>query len=153
MTTPNIFADGYTNSEDAFLNAPSGQSDGPRLVARSATVPDSTSAGSVIGLIPFNKGFRLSYGSALAVDDLDTGTDVEIEWGYVYDNDTAFTNDPDAFRAASTIAQTAAVGFPTARGGATFEAVADGWVTVTTSGGSTTTEGVISINAIVSYQG
>ena len=151
MTTPDIFADG--ENEDSFFHAPSGQGDGPRSVVRTATIPSGTTAATVIGLVPFNKGAIVDYGSALAIADLDTATNVTLDWGFIYDDDTTFTNDPDAFAAAVATAQTGGVIRPSENAGATFKADANGWVAVTTAGGSTDTDGDITFNGTISYQG
>lgn len=153
MTTPAVFATGE-DSANSYFNAPAGQGDSPRLVVRTATIPDSSTVGTIIGLVPFNKGASVSYGSALAVADLDTGTDVTLNWGYHYaDNDTVTNiNDADAFAAAATTAQAGGVVRPTATAGSTFEATANGWVTVSIAGGSTTTAGDITFNGIISYE-
>ena len=151
MTTPDIFADG--ENEDSFFHAPSGQGDGPRSVVRTATVPASTAATTVIGLVPFNKGAIIDYGSALAVADLDTATTVTLDWGFIYDDDTTFTNDPDAFADGDIAGQSAAVIRPDEIAGATFKAEADGWIAVTVATGPTTTEGDITFNGTISYQG
>lgn len=153
MTTPDVYATG--ESANSFFTAPSGQGDGPRLVVRTATVPDASTTGTIIGMVPFNKGAILQYGSALAVDDLDTATDVTLDWGWIYsDNDTTTNiNDTNGFAAAATTAQAGGILRPTATAGATFEATADGWIAVTTGGGSTTTAGDITFNGTISYQG
>lgn len=151
MTTPDIYAQG--EGVNSLLNVPSGQSDGPRLVVRTATIPSGTAAASVIGLVPFQKGAIVQYGSALAFDDLDTGGTVVADWGFVYDDDTTFTNDPDAFATGLITAQTAGVVRPSAVAGATFQAEADGWVAVTLTAGPTDTEGDITFNGTISYQG
>ncbi len=152
MTTPGIFASPYANSPDAFLSAPSGQGDGPRVIVRTATIPASTTAGTVVGLVPFNKGASLQYGSAVNYDVLDSGTVVQAAFGYVYDADTVFTNDPDAFNAANDIANTGGVQRPTSTVGATFVAEADGWLAVTLSGSATDTAGNITFNGTITYQ-
>lgn len=153
MTTPDVFATG--EGVNSLFNVPSGQSDGPRLVVRTATVPDSSTVGTIIGLVPFQKGAILEYGSTLAIDDLDTATDVTLDWGFIYtDNDTVNNiNDTNAFAAAATTAQAGGILRPTATAGATFVATADGWIAVTTAGGSTTTAGDITLNGTISYQG
>lgn len=154
MTTPDVFATGYTASAEAFLNAPSGQGDSPRLVVRTATVPDDSSVGTVIGLVPFNAGASIDYGSALTVADLDTSTNVTLNWGYIYDDNDSVTNvnDVDAFAAAATTAQAGGILRPTAVAGATFVATASGWVAVTIAGGATTTAGDITFNGTISYE-
>lgn len=153
MTNPAIFATGE-DSTNSFFNAPAGQGDSPRLVVRTATIPDSTTAGTIIGLVPFNKGASLDYGASLAVADLDTATNVTLNWGYVYkDNDTVTNiNDPDAFAAAATTAQAGGVLRPTATAGATFEATADGWITVSLAAGPTSQAGDITFNGVISYE-
>jgi len=154
MTTPDVFPSDQ-DTVNPFLKAPSGPHDGPRVVVRTATVPDTSTTGTIVGLVPFRRGARLQYGSALAVDDLDTGTDVTLDWGFVYDaNDTVTNiNDTNAFAAAAATAQAGGVLRPTAVAGATFEATADGWITVTTGGVSTNNPGDITFNGTISYQG
>jgi len=98
MTTPDIFADGYSNSPDAFVNSPGGQGDPSVPVRATVTTEAVIVSGSVIGMIPFNKGASLEMGTgALLAPDLDTSTNVTFTLGFVYDDDTTFTNDPDAF--------------------------------------------------------
>lgn len=151
MTTPDIFADG--ENENSFLNAPSGQGDGPRLVVRTATVPSGTAIGKIIGMVPFNKGAILQYGSALAVDDLDTATNVELDWGFIYNDDASFTNEQSAFAKSANTPQAGGVLRPTDAAGATFVAEADGFIAVTIVNGATTTTGDITFNGTISYQG
>lgn len=155
MTTPDIFADGYTNSADAFLNSPSGQGLPDRPVRATVTVPAATASGDVIGLIPFQKGASLEMGSgALLTADLDTGTDVDFVLGFVYDDDTTFTNDPDAFITLNTGLQAAAALVPfDGTGGFTFVAEADGWIAMTLSGGQpTTTAGDLVLSTRATYE-
>lgn len=153
MTTPNIFADGYTNSADAFLNSPSGQGLPDRPVRATVTVPASTTSGTVIGLIPFQKDASLELGGMLLTADLDTSTNVTFELGFVYDDNTTYTNDPNAFITSSTALQsTAALVSFNGTGGATFVAEADGWIAITTGGGSTTTAGVLVLNGNITYE-
>ena len=66
MTTPDIYANG--EGVNSFLNAPSGQGDGPRLVIRTAAVADSASVGTVYGMVPFNKGAEVHYNGVIATD-------------------------------------------------------------------------------------
>ena len=150
MTTPTITSDEFTG----YLDAPVLRNGGSQHVIASATIPASTASGTVIGLVPFRKGARLSYSSKLVVGDLDTATNVTIDFGYVYDDNTTYTNDPNAFIAGSTDAQTAAnVVSLDATAGFEFVAEADGWLAITTGGGSTTTEGTIKFNGLISYNG
>lgn len=154
MTTPDVFADGYTNSADAFLNSPSGQGLPDRPVRATVTTAAIITSGTVIGMIPFQKGASLEMGSgALLAPDLDTSTNVTFELGFVYDDEVTFTNDPNAFILSSTAFQTAAnfVGFD-GTGGFTFVAEADGWIAITTGGGSTTTAAQTTLEARITYE-
>lgn len=150
MTTPTITADEYTG----FLDAPVLRNGGVQHVISSTTVAAATATTTVIGLVPFRKGARLNYGgTVLAVTDLDTGTDVTLDFGYVYDDDTTYTNDPNAFIAASTVAQAGGLATMAATAGFEFVAEADGWFAVTVGGGATTTAGTIKFNGLISYDG
>ena len=154
MTTPDVFADSYSNSADAFLNAPGGQGQPDVPVRATVTTAAIITSGTVIGMIPFNKNASIEMGSgALLAPDLDTSTNVTFELGFVYDDDGTFTNDPDAFILSSTAFQTAAnfVAF-NGTGGFTFVAEADGWIAITTGGASTTTSAQITLEARVTYE-
>lgn len=153
MTTPDIFANGYANSADAFLNSPGGQGIPDVPVRATVTVPAVTISGSVLGLIPFNKGASLELSGVLLTADLDTSTNVTFELGFVYDDEITFTNDPNAFITSSTALQTtAALVVFNGTGGATFNAEADGWIAITTGGGSTTTAGDLVLNTRITYE-
>ena len=148
MTTPTIFAEG---SERLTL-APVLRNGGAQHVSRTVTVPASTVVTTIIGMIPFQKGARVNYGgTSILSDDLDTGTDVVLDVGFVYDDDTTFTNDPNAFIAASTVAQAGGIDLFDATAGYTFVAEADGFIAITTGGGATTTAGDITMDAVISY--
>ena len=154
MTTPDIFADGYANSADAFLNAPGGQGSPDVPVRATVTTAAIIVSGTVIGMIPFNKGASIEMGSgAVLAPDLDTSTNVTFELGFIYDDDGTFTNDPNAFILSSTAFQTAAnfVAFD-GTGGFTFDAEADGWIAITTGGASTTTSAETTLECRITYE-
>ena len=153
MAAPAVIPSKYTDSPTAIRTAPSGQSDVPRLIRNTVTVPDSSSVGTVIGLIPFQKGFSMDMSATLAVADLDTGSSTTIDWGFTYiDVDTvANINDPNAFASGATTPQAGGILRPTATEGSTFVSAAKGWVTVTIAGGVTTTAGDITINTMGAY--
>lgn len=154
MTNPDIFAAGE-DSTNSFLNSPSGQGDGPRLVVRTATVADSASVATVYGMIPFRKGAQFSYGATTVITTaIDTATLLTLDVGYVYkDNDTSSNiNDPNAFVDGSTTGRAGGVIFFDQIAGKTFEATADGWLVITTADGSVTTAGTITASAMISYQ-
>jgi hypothetical protein len=153
MTTPDIFATGYSESASAFLNSPGGQGCPDVPVRATATIAAASASGTVVGLIPFNKGASLEMSGVFTTADLDTGTDVTFELGYVYDDNTTYTNDPNAFIASNTGLQSAAANVVfDGTGGVTFEAEADGWIALTTGGGATTTEGTVYLNGRITYE-
>ena len=154
MTTPDVFADGYSNSADAFLNSPGGEGSPDVPVRATVTTAAIIASGTVIGMIPFNKNASIEMGSgAMLAPDLDTGTDVTYTLGFVYDDNVTFTNDPDAFITTATDFQTAA-NFKAfdGTGGFTFVAEADGWIAITTGGGSTTTAAQTTLECRVTYE-
>ena len=148
MTTPDIFANG--ENENSFFNAPSGQGDGPRLVVRTVVLPPSP-ADTLIGMIPFNKGFILDNSSTITSDDLSTTG--SLNWGFIYDDDTTFPNDTNAFVAGTAIINGGGIIRPTEDEGMDFVAEANGFIVFELIGSSTTATGNITINGIVSYQG
>jgi len=155
MTTPTIYPTEFSGTYTDYLNAPSVDRSGAmRLYTNSISVPDTTSSGAVIGLMPFNKGARLGYGSVVAFGDFDTATNVTANVGYVYeDNDTTTNiNDVDAFIAASTAPQAGGVAEFSAAAGVNFEATADGWVVVQFTA-DTTQAASITYNLNVGYNG
>lgn len=148
MTTPSILA-------DTAGNARVDRSGAVRSMKAAATVPASTAADTIVGMIRFEKGFSLDQ-LAVVSEDLDTATNVTLDVGYVYDS-ASLTDDPDAFFDGSDIVQDAgSVVWPVADGlltGAGFEAAGPGYVVVQTKGASTTTEGDITVKALFSYDG
>lgn len=153
MTTPIVLANGYTDAELDVNIAPSGQGDGPRLVIRTAVVADNASAGTTYGLVPFQKGMSVDYGTRLVTSDLDATTNVTWNYGYIYlDNDTTTNiNDTDAFISAVSGQSASVISFDEGSG-ATFVATAPGWTVATLAGGPVTTAGTITHNGIISYQ-
>lgn len=153
MTTPIVLATGYTDATNDVNFAPSGQGDGPRVVVRSAVVADNATVGTTYGLVPFQKGMSVDYGTKLITSDLDTTTNVTWNYGYTYlDNDTTTNiNDTDAFISAGSGQAAGVIGFNEGAG-ATFVATAPGWLTATLAGGPVTTAGTITHNGTISYQ-
>lgn len=153
MTTPIVLASPYTDAELDVNIAPSGQGDGPRIVVRTAVVADNASAGTSYGLVPFQKGVSVDYGSKLITSDLDTATNVTWNFGYIYlDNDTTTNiNDTDAFISAVSGQSASVIGFDEGAG-ATFVATAPGWLIATLAAGPVTTVGTITFNGTISYQ-
>lgn len=154
MTNPAIYANGESSLSN--FHAPSGQSDGPRLVIRTAAIPATTSAATIIGLVPFQKGAIMGP-ATLFFDQLDTGTTVGVNWGYIYNTNDTVTNinDTNAFASTQAIAQTGgklAENSTNAINGS-WQATSSGWITVDLSAGPTTKVGNIAFKGVISYQG
>lgn len=154
MTTPTVYPTKYTATSADFNRAKIDRSGATRVEYVSVSVPSSTAASTVVGLVPFRKGARFVQGaSQLYTADLDTGTSVTLDIGYVYDDNTTYTNDPDAFASAITTAQTGGLISFDEFAGLSWVAAADGWIAVTTGGGSTTTTGAIQGQVVLAYDG
>lgn len=155
MTTPNIFSTNYTGANPGdYLKAKCDRSGATRMEYFTATIPATTTTSTVVGLVPFRKGARFVQGACqFYIADLDTATNVTFDIGYVYqDNDTATNvNDPDAFASALTTAQTGGLITFDEFAGLSWVATADGWIALTTGGGSTTVAGAVQGQAVLAY--
>lgn len=154
MTNPAIYANG-TSSLATFF-APSGLGDGPRLVVRTAAIPATTSVATIIGLIPFQKGALMGPASVY-FDDLDTGSTVTVNWGYIYTaNDTVTNiNSTAAFAAGATTPQAGGKLSETSTSAtaAQWVATSPGWITLDIAAGPTTQTGNATFKGTISYQG
>lgn len=155
MTSVNIYPTGFQGTDLDYLNAPQVDRSGAmRIYTNTISVPDTTSSGSIIGLMPFNKGARLGYGSVVAFGDFDTASNVTANVGWVYDDNDTTTNinDVDGFIAASTAPQAGGLAEFSAVAGVNFEATANGWVMVQFTA-DTTTAASLTYNLTVGYSG
>lgn len=149
MTTPTLLA-------DTAGNAKVDRSGAVRSVSGNVTVPNATAADTIIGLIRFQKGFSLNH-LAIKCADLDAGTTVTLDAGFVYDDNVTYTDNPDAFLDGSTIPQAGgSFVWPVAAGlltGAGFVAEADGYIVAQIKADPTEAEGDIDFVALFSYDG
>ncbi len=151
MTTPSILSDAVS-ARDAKVD----RSGAVRSQSANATVPATTAADAFVGLFQFDTGFSLDH-LAIVSEDLDTATNVTLDVGFVYDDDTTFTNVPDAFFDGIDIVQDAgSVVWPIADGlltGTGFIAQGPGHIVAQIKGAVTTTEGDITAKILFSYDG
>lgn len=147
MTTPNIYANG--EGENSYLNVPGSQGIGPRSVVRTAFIPSGSDG--IVGLVPFNKGAIVDYGSAIASDAL--GGTALLAWGVIYEDDTTNPDEPNIFADNDNLTQLGGVLRPLLPGGATFVAQGNGFIAATLFGGTTGADGNITFNGTISYQG
>lgn len=148
MTTPTIFATGY--DANSIKRAPKLVNGSSMLVKTTTTLPASTATSTNVGLMPFNKGAKISMASNIYITDLDTATTATGTLGWVYDS-ASYTDDPDGFAASFTTPQaggkvefSAAAGYP-------FQAEGDGWVVYVVGGEAVETAGTIYADIHVTY--
>lgn len=150
MTTPTIFSDVAGTATNKF--GAKFEPQGVLAQKAIATIPATSASGTNVGMIRFQRGFSLT-GLAIVSEDLDTATTVTLNVGYLYDGTTG--EDDNAFFNALDIAQDAGSRvWPTDDGlltGVSFVATDDGYLSVTTGGGATTTAGDITVIAEFTY--
>ncbi len=157
MTAPTLYPTSFGvntsiagGNQTPFLRAPVLRDGGVYAIESQVAVPTSVT-GTIIGLVPFQAGARINYSSRIYTGDADTGSTVTYDVGYIYDDSTNNTNNTTAFNTASTVPQ--AGGFITPANSAGFQYITtgNGWVAITTGGGSTTTAVTISAEINLSY--
>jgi hypothetical protein len=148
MTTPSILSDKAT-ARDAKVD----RSGAVRSQKAVATVPDTTASATVIGMIRFEGGFSLDQ-LVVKSDDLTASTALLLHVGYVYDDDTTYSNDADAFFQSADIAQDAgSLVWPVADGRSNegFVADAPGYIAITTAAAATDAAGDVHVMAVFHY--
>ena len=151
MTTPGIVPTKYAGTDADYLNAPRLDSGAVKMVHGSVSIPASTATDTIIGLVPFQKGASFTIGnSSIHSADLDSSTNVTLDVGIVYDNNTTYTNDLDAWVSASTAPQNGGFCTVDEKEGLTLITQANGWL-VAQVNAATTTTGSITFNVGVSY--
>lgn len=145
-TYPTNVPTGYAGDYTDFLKVKRDSFGALRCQYATLSVADNATVGTSYGLVPFQKGFRVSYGSKFYTTDLDTSTNVTWNIGYRYEdtssNGANAASDPDAF-ASLVSGQAAAVLSFDENEGMSFQATGNGWVTATIAGGAVTTAGTI----------
>lgn len=154
MTLPTIYPTQYDGTTNDFLKVKADKSGAARIVADSVSVASGTASTTIIGLFPFNKGARVHFdNSSIYVPDIGAGS-TTISIGYVYNDNTTYSNNQTAWASASTAIQ--AGGFVSMTAGASglnFVAAADGWVAATINTAATDATGSISFQAMLAYDG
>lgn len=130
MTTPSIVPAYYTGMDNVFTKVVGvDRSGATRLIQGTVTVPSGTVAGTYIGLIPFNAGARFMLNDkSIYAGNFGAGTTV-VDFGWVYDDNVTYTNDPDGFAANSTAAQSSGFVSLTTWAGHKLITQANGWLT------------------------
>lgn len=151
MTLPTLYPTGYLGTTNDFLHTKVDRSGAIRSMRGSVSIPNGTLTAVVVGLAPFNKGESLNYGSRIYAADIDTASAVTLDIGYVYSDNTTYTNVQDAFVAASTAGQAGGMIEMTSLAGMTWSAAADGWICATVRAASTGATGSLTFNLGIAY--
>lgn len=155
LTLPTYVATGYAGTSADFLRVKEDRSGAVRNVAFSTSITAAAASDVLVGLVPFRKGARIAGIPHIAVSDLDTDSDLTLDFGYTYYDSTLGTSDPNAFATQVTTGQ--AGGTVTLDEIATttftgFVAEADGWITMTMgTGGTSYTTGIVAGNISICY--
>jgi len=149
MTT--LVSSRYAGTDLDFLKAKVDRSGANRAEYFTLSVTSGSTVGTLLKLVPFQKGARFIQGaSQFHVADLTTAASLTLDFGYTY-NSTALTSDPDAFATALTTGQAGGLITFDEHAGLDWVATADGWITATVGGGPTSTTGALKGQAVLSY--
>lgn len=155
LTLPSIVPANYVGTAKDFLACKVDRSGALRSEYFTVSVPGTTAGTTVIGLVPFQKGFRLHLeASIFSVADLDTSTNVTIDLGYTYYDSTLGTSSGAAFCSAGTTPQAGGkftLIQTTESNVVTWVAATYGWITATLGASATTTTGNIYGQVVGSY--
>ena len=153
MTTPSIYPTQYQGLDTDYLKVKQDRSGAAREYRGTVTIPSGTVATTIVGLTPFVKGASFTIGDkSVYCGNFGAGT-TTVDLGYVYDDNTTYTNNVDAWASAATAPQSG--GFITVdeRDGVTFVAEANGWIAVTINTATTDAEETITWNFMGAYDG
>lgn len=152
MTLPTIVPTGFAGDYTDFLRVKADRSGAVRRTSGSVSIPASTATDTVIGLFPFTSGMSLAGlgGYNVYSADLDSSTNVTLDWGVAYQNSTEGTDNYTLITAASTAPQSAGYVAPTTTTWQDYVTTGNGWVVVQVNAATTTT-GSITFNIPFAY--
>jgi hypothetical protein len=152
MVMPTIVPTGFQGDYTDFFQTKVERDGSVRRAQGSVSVPALTATDTVIGLVPFNAGMSFSGLGAynLYSADLDSSTNVTLDFGIAYQNTDAGTDDLDLITSASTAAQAGGFVAPDEIDWMTFVSTGNGWVTVQVNAATTTT-GSLTFNIPFTY--
>lgn len=149
MTTPTILPTKWQGNAQDYLKTKADRSGAARGQYTTVSVPSGTTTTTIVGLVPFNRGFRFLQGaSQLATANL--GASVTLNIGYVYNDNVTYTNDTDAFASLLTASAAGLLVFDETIG-LGWVAEGDGWIVAEIAGATTGTTGAISGQIVGEY--
>lgn len=154
MALPTIVPTGFQGDYTDFFQTKVDRDGCVRRASGAVTIPATTAAATIIGLVPFNAGFSVAglSGFDFYVADLDTATTVTISIGFAYQNSSEGTDVLTLITSASTAAQAGGYIAPTAQ--ATWQdyvTTGNGWLVASITAGPTTTAGALTFNVPFAY--
>lgn len=155
MTQPTILPTGYAGDYTDYLKAKVDRSGAVRRAQGAIPIPATTATDTIIGLFPFQAGFSFAglSASVLYSADLDSSTNVTLDWGVVYQDTVQGADNLVLVASASTVPQTGGwvvPGNPGTNDWATFVSTGNGWVTAQVNA-TTTTTGSLTFNCPFTY--
>lgn len=152
MAQPSIVPANFLNTYRDYLHTKVDRDGCLRMQYSTVSVPSGTTTTTIVGLVPFNKGFRLSQGSTQLYSAA-LGTSVTGDIGYVYKSGSTATDDPDAFGSAITTFAAGGLIVFDEFAGLSWVAADDGWIAVTIGGATTGSTGSIQSQIVGCYDG
>lgn len=151
-TFPGIVPTGFAGDYTDFLKTKVERSGDVRRTSGAVSIPASTATDTIIGLFPFNSGMSLAGlgGYNVYSADLDSSTNVTLDWGVQYQNTTEGTTNLTLIAAASTAPQAAGYVAPQGASWQDYVTTGNGWVVVQVNAATTTT-GSITFNIPFAY--
>lgn len=152
-TFPGIVPTGFQGDYTDFNHTKVERSGDVRRTSGAVSIPASTATDTIIGLFPFNSGMSFAGlgGFNVESDDLDSSTNVTLDWGVQYQNTTEGTTNLTLITAASTAPQAGGYVAPsTGKLWQDYVTTGNGWVVVQVNAATTTT-GAITFNIPFAY--
>lgn len=152
MTQPTILPVGFAGDYTDYLKTKVDHSGAARREATTISIPAATATDTIIGLFPFNSGMSFAGvgGFNLYSADLDSSTNVTLDWGVVYQDTVQGADNLTLIAAASTAPQAGGFVTPTANTFLDYVTTGNGWVTAQVNAATTTTGNII-FNIPVAY--
>ena len=146
---PNYAPAGYALDYTDFLKTKAAKDGATRIITGSVTVAAGATVGQIIGLFPFNKGFKLAYGSSFVFGAF--GASVTLALGWYYNDTATGSSNTAGYLAASSTAAAGGTVVPNVLAGQTFSAAGDGWVVALVGGATTGNSAAVTYNCLFAY--
>ena len=154
LTLPTYVSSKYAGTAADFRAVKRDASGAVRCEEFTTSITAAAASDVLVGLVPFQKGARLAALPLVHVTDLDTDSDLTLDFGYTYYDSTLGTSDPDAIASQVTTGQAGGIVTMDEHAIVNWIADADGWLTMTIgTGGSSYTTGIVKGKVLMCYDG